>query len=112
MWYKTAKYGTLWDRLGPESEQEIDRILDESTVREKIIDPETKTEKEIRKIDFIKLDQLLKKSVLGEKGVLNKIVEEAIDPENGGYFSHNRDTVPFIKTKIFNIPITIRRNFI
>ena len=35
MWYKTAKYGTLWDRLGPESEQEIDRILDESTIREK-----------------------------------------------------------------------------
>jgi hypothetical protein len=38
MWYKTAKYGTLWDRLGPESEEEIDRILNECTIREKIID--------------------------------------------------------------------------
>ena len=70
MWYKTAKYGTLWDRLGPESEQEIDRILDESTIREKTIDPTTNTEKEVRKIDYKKLDQLLKKSVLGEKGTL------------------------------------------
>ena len=74
MWYKTAKYGTLWDKLGPESEQEIDRILDESTIREKIIDSFTNTEKEIKKIDIKKLDQLLKKSVLGKKGVLNKIV--------------------------------------
>jgi hypothetical protein len=75
MWYKTAKYGTLWDRLGPESEEEIDRILNECTIREKIVDPKTKTEKEIRKIDYKKLDQLLKKSVLGENGVLNKIIE-------------------------------------
>ena len=60
MWYKTAKYGTLWDRLGPESEEEIDRILNECTIREKIVDPKTKTEKEIRKIDYKKLDQLLK----------------------------------------------------
>lgn len=110
MWYKTAKYGTLWDRLGPESEQEIDRILDESTFVEKIIEPQTKTEKEVKKIDFKKLDQLLKKSVLGEKGVLNKILEEDIDPRFGGYWSSGTDKVPLIQTKIFNIPINIKRN--
>ena len=46
MWYKTAKYGTLWDRLGPQSEQEIDRVLEESTFVEKVVDPKTKTEKQ------------------------------------------------------------------
>ena len=110
MWYKTAKYGTLWDRLGPESEQEIDRILDESTIREKIIDPTTNTEKEIRKIDYKKLDQLLKKSVLGEKGVLNKIIE-INDPKYGRYsglWLANDSSIPLIQTKILNIPILIR----
>lgn len=110
MWYKTAKYGTLWDRLGPESEQEIDRILDESTIREKIIDPTTNTEKEIRKIDYKKLDQLLKKSVLGEKGVLNKIIEFH-DPKYGRYggiWLANDGSIPLIQTKILNIPILIR----
>jgi hypothetical protein len=110
MWYKTAKYGTLWDRLGPGSEQEIDRILDESTIVEKIIDPTTKTEKQVKKIDFKKLDQLLKETLLGKKGVLNKILEEAIDDRLGGYFRAKKDTVPFIETKIFNIPINIKRN--
>ena len=110
MWYKTAKYGTLWDRLGPESEQEIDRILDESTIREKTIDPTTNTEKEVRKIDYKKLDQLLKKSVLGEKGVLNKIIEFH-DPKYGGYngiWIPNDGSIPLIQTKILNIPILIR----
>jgi hypothetical protein len=110
MWYKTAKYGTLWDRLGPESEQEIDIILDESTIREKIIDPTTKTEKEVRKIDYKKLDQLLKKSVLGEKGVLNKIIEFH-DPKYGSYggiWLANEGSIPLIQTKILNIPILIR----
>ena len=110
MWYKTAKYGTLWDRLGPESEQEIDRILDESTIREKIIDPTTNTEKEVRKIDYKKLDQLLKKSVLGEKGVLNKIIEFH-DPKYGRYggiWLANDGSIPLIQTKILNIPILIR----
>lgn len=110
MWYKTAKYGTLWDRLGPGSEEEIDRILDESTIVEKIIDPTTKTEKQVKKIDFKKLDQLLKKSVLGEKGVLNKILEEAMDARFGGYWMSGTDKVPLIQTKIFNIPIIIKRN--
>lgn len=110
MWYKTAKYGTLWDRLGPESEQEIDRILDESTIREKILDPTTNTEKEVRKIDYKKLDQLLKKSVLGEKGVLNKIIEFH-DPKYGRYggiWLANDGSIPLIQTKILNIPILIR----
>ena len=110
MWYKTAKYGTLWDRLGPESEQEIDRILDESTIREKTIDPTTNTEKEVRKIDYKKLDQLLKKSVLGEKGVLNKIIEFH-DPKYGRYggiWLANDGSIPLIQTKILNIPILIR----
>ena len=110
MWYKTAKYGTLWDRLGPGSEQEIDRVLEESTFVEKIIDPTTKTEKQVKKIDFKKLDQLLKETVLGKKGVLNKILEEALDNSFGGYFNANKDKVPFIETKIFNIPIIIKRN--
>ena len=109
MWYKTAKYGTLWDRLGPQSEQEIDRVLEESTFVEKVVDPKTKTEKQVKKIDFKKLDQLLKETVLGKKGVLNKILEEAIDDSFGGYFT-KKDTVPFIETKIFNIPIIIKRN--
>ena len=110
MWYKTAKYGTLWDRLGPGSEQEIDRVLEESTFVEKIIDPTTKTEKQVKKIDFKKLDQLLKETLLSKKGVLNKILEEAIDGRFGGYFNANKDKVPFIETKIFNIPIIIKRN--
>ena len=109
MWYKTAKYGTLWDRLGPESEQEIDRILDESTYRTKII--EDGKEKEIRKINFKKLDQLLKKSVLGEKGFLNKIVDWiAENQQYAGVFYAKSGEVPLIQTKIFNIPITIKRN--
>jgi len=112
MWYKTAKYGTLWDRLGPESEEEIDRILNECTIREKIVDPKTKTEKEIRKIDYKKLDQLLKKSVLGENGVLNKIIEFH-DPKHGNYSglwmpTKKHGSVPLIQTKILNIPILIR----
>jgi hypothetical protein len=110
MWYKTAKYGTLWDRLGPESEEEIDRILNECTIREKIVDPKTNTEKEIRKIDYKKLDQLLKKSVLGEKGVLNKIIEFH-DPKYGSYggiWLANEGSIPLIQTKILNIPILIR----
>ena len=110
MWYKTAKYGTLWDRLGPESEQEIDRILDESTIREKILDPTTNTEKEERQIDYKKLNQILKKSVLGEKGVLNKIIEFH-DPKYGGYggiWLANDGSIPLIQTKILNIPILIR----
>ena len=81
MWYKTAKYGTLWDRVGPGSEQEIDRVLDESTVVEKVVDPKTKTEKQVKNIDFKKLDQLLKETVLGKKGVLNKILVEALRSE-------------------------------
>ena len=109
MWYKTAKYGTLWDRLDPESEQEIDRILDESTYRTKII--EDGKEKEIRKINFKKLDQLLKKSVLGEKGFLNKIVDWITENEQyAGVWYPKSGEVPLIQTKIFNIPITIKRN--
>ena len=119
MWYKTAKYGTLWDKLGPESEQEIDRILDKSTIREKITDPQTKTEKEVKKIDYKKLDQLLKKSVLGEKGILNKIIEFH-DPKYGNYggvwlsdkgsvpLIQTKISVPLIQNKILNIPILIR----
>jgi hypothetical protein len=110
MWYKTAKYGTLWDRLGPGSEQELDRILDESTYVEKVVDPKTKTEKQVKNIDFKKLDQLLKETVLGKKGVLNKILIEAIDDRFGAYWSANPDKVPLIQTKIFNIPINIKRN--
>ena len=110
MWYKTAKYGTLWDKLGPESEQEIDRILDESTIREKITDSFTNTEKEIKKIDIKKLDQLLKKSVLGKKGVLNKIVNWIPESQQyaGVWFAKSGE-VPIIQTKIFNIPINIKR---
>lgn len=109
MWYKIAKYGTLWDRLGPESEEEIDRILDECTYRTKIIEDDK--EKEIRKIDFKKLDQLLKESVLGKKGILNKIVE-FYDPKYGDYGGisiSNSGSVPLIQTKILNIPILVRR---
>jgi hypothetical protein len=110
MWYKTAKYGTLWDRLGPGSEQELDRILDESTVVEKIVDPKTKTEKQVKSFDFKKLDQLLKETVLSKKGVLNKILVEAMDDTFGAYWSAIPDKVPLIQTKIFNIPINIKRN--
>ena len=109
MWYKIAKYGTLWDRLGPESEEEIDKILDESTYRTKIT--EDGKEKEIRKVDFKKLDQLLKESVLSKKGVLNKIVEFH-DPKFGNYGGisiPNSGSVPLIQTKILNIPILVRR---
>lgn len=108
MWYKIAKYGTLWDRLGPESEEEIDRILDECTYRTKIIEDDK--EKEIRKIDFKKLDQLLKESVLGKKGVLNKIIEWKPEYAHyAGVWIAKSAKIPLIQTKILNIPIIIKR---
>ena len=67
MWYKTAKYGTLWDRLGPESEQEIDRILDESTYRTKIIEDGKIDSKDVP--ELINLINLIHKTINKNKTI-------------------------------------------
>jgi hypothetical protein len=76
MWYKTAKQGSVWSRLGPDAEAQFDELLRQAT--------KTKGDKKRRYIDIKLFDKLFRKSEF-KNLVLRFISKKTLSGELGHF---------------------------
>ena len=76
MWYKTAKQGSVWSRLGPDAEAQFDELIKQATKRH--------GDKK-RYVDVVLFDKLFRKSNF-KNLVLRFILREKFREDASGYF--------------------------
>jgi hypothetical protein len=76
MWYKTAKQGSVWSRLGPDAEAQFDELIKQATKRSGL---------KKRYVDLVLFDKLFRKSNF-KNLVLRFILRERFDEEDYGHF--------------------------
>lgn len=76
MWYKTAKQGSVWSRIGPDAEAQFDELIKQATKR---------SGNKKRYVDVVLFDKLFRKSNF-KNLVLRFILRERFDENDLGHF--------------------------